>query len=104
MSGAARFWSFVAVVFVIAGALALFVSPFASSSPDGLESVARAQGVEASSAAAVWHFSPLGDYRLPGIESEGLSTALAGLIGVVALFGLVIGAGWLLGRGRMEPG
>lgn len=104
MSGASRVWSYVAVVFVIAAALALFVSPFASSSPDGLESVAQAHGIDASQATPVWQFSPLGDYRLPGIESEGVSAALAGLIGTIALFALVIGAGRVLGRKRTESG
>lgn len=102
MSGATRIWSFVAVVFVVAAALALFVSPFASRSPDGLLSVAKANGVAATQSSPVWHFSPLGHYRLPGIDSPALSTALAGLIGTAALFGLVIVVGRVLGRRRTE--
>jgi cobalt/nickel transport system permease protein len=104
---AVRVWSFVAVGVVLAAALALFVSPFASGAPDGLESVAQAQATatpgetsEAAESAPVWNLSPMGDYRLPGIESERLSTALAGLIGTLAMFGIVIAGGRLLGRRR----
>lgn len=94
-----RFWSFVVGMFVIALALAVFISPFASSAPDGLESVAIQHGAETAAAETpVWRFSPLPDYQLPGIESEAVSTALAGLIGVVALFVVVVLAGRALGR------
>jgi cobalt/nickel transport system permease protein len=99
LSGRARLWSVVAAAFVVAAALALFVAPFASNSPDGLESVATTHGVDGSQA-PLWHFSPLGDYHLPGIRNEGLSTALAGVIGTAAIFALVILAGRLLGRRR----
>jgi cobalt/nickel transport system permease protein len=101
--GKRRLWSFVAAGVVIAGALALFISPFASSAPDGLESVAEAQGAGVAGT-PVWHLSLLPDYRLPGIQNQGLSTALAGLIGTLALFAVVIIAGRLLGRRRTEKG
>jgi cobalt/nickel transport system permease protein len=108
MSGKSRLASFVVAGVVVAAALALFVSPFASHAPDGLQSVvasqAAAQGAHSSGAASLWHLSPLGGYRLPGVESQGLSTALAGLIGTAAIFALVIGAGRVLGRGRPGPG
>ncbi len=96
-----RFWSFVVSLFVVALALAVFISPFASSAPDGLESVAIKHGAEQMAAETpVWRFSPLPDYQLPGIESETLSTALAGLIGTAALFAVVVLAGRALGRRR----
>lgn len=99
----ARFWSFVVGFFVVAAALAVFISPFASGSPDGLEAVAIEQGAEGAAAETpVWRFSPLPDYQLPGIESEGLSTALAGLIGVVGLFVVVVLIGRVIGRRRTE--
>jgi cobalt/nickel transport system permease protein len=124
MSGKARLWSFVVVVLVVAAALALFVSPFASSSPDGLETVLQDQGALAAGAsgpqgstpegstpgapaseeAPVWNLSPMGSYRLPGVESEAVSTGLAGLIGVVGLFVIVVGAGRVIGRRRTESG
>jgi cobalt/nickel transport system permease protein len=96
-----RFWSFVVSMFVIAIALAVFISPFASSAPDGLESVAIQHGAEGAAAdTPVWRFSPLPDYQLPGIHSAGLSTALAGLIGTAALFIVVVLIGRALGRRR----
>ena len=109
MSGKSRLASFVAAGVVIAAAMALFVSPFASHAPDGLQSVLASQGVAAqggqtSAVSSLWHFSPLGGYRLPGVESQGLSTAIAGLIGTAAIFALVVGAGRMLGRGRPGPG
>jgi cobalt/nickel transport system permease protein len=98
----ARLWAFVASALVVAAALAVFVSPFASSSPDGLERVAADKGFETAIAERpVWSLSPLPDYQLPGIESAKVSTAVAGLIGTVALFAFVL----LLGRffGRLRP-
>ncbi len=87
---------------MVAAALAVFVSPFASSSPDGLERVAADKGFETAVAEQpVWDLSPLPDYQLPGIESARIATGVAGLIGTVALFALVL----LLGRffGTLRP-
>lgn len=95
------------LVFTLAGlavavALALIVSPWASSSPDGLEKVAEDKGFleEAEETAPVWEKAPIPDYAVPGITKEvvdeetdevveeptRLATALAGLIGTVAIF------------------
>jgi cobalt/nickel transport system permease protein len=102
-SSRVRFWSFVTGAFVVAAALAVFVSPFASAAPDGLKSVTIEQGAgSAATDAPVWRFSPLPDYQLPGVESQSLSTALAGLIGIIALFAVVILSGRALGRRRMK--
>lgn len=68
-------------------ALAVLVSPFASSSPDGLEKVAEEHGIEAAEH-ATWSRSPIPDYLLPGIGDEGLATALAGAIGTLGVLGL----------------
>jgi len=85
-------------------ALAVFVSPFASSAPDGLERVAADQGFQTEAAERpVWDVSPLPDYQLPGIESEKVAKAVAGLIGTLALFALVLLLGRFLGRLRPHP-
>jgi hypothetical protein len=85
--------------FVLAGlalslALAFFVSPFASSSPDGLEKVAEDKGflVNVEKAEPSWKSSPMPDYTMPGVENEAFSTGLAGIIGTVSVFvvGLVL--------------
>lgn len=108
------------IVFVCAGlalsaALAVMVSPWASSSPDGLEKVAEDQGFsEDALEEPVWGDSPIPDYAVPGItstvevedeetgtvvveeEPTRLATALAGLIGTVAIFLLAWGLALVL--------
>lgn len=68
--------------------LAVFVSPFASGFPDGLERVAEDKGfIElASEEKTVWTASPFPDYSMPSIENEGLSTAMAGFVGTLLVF------------------
>ena len=74
--------------------LALAGSPFASKSPDGLEKVAEEKGfIEAGSEdKAVWTKSLFPEYKIESIESENMSTSLAGLIGTIAVFGIGFGA------------
>ena len=64
--------------------IALCLSPFASPLPDGLEAV-MAQYPVLHEAAPLF-VTPLADYQVAGVASEGLSTGLAGLIGVVLTF------------------
>ena len=79
-------WGLAAVSLVLALALAFFVSPFASSSPDGLEKVADTHGFLSLGNTSVWSHSLMPDYSLPGVTSERLSTGLAGLLGTAAIF------------------
>jgi cobalt/nickel transport system permease protein len=72
--------------FVITIALALFVSPFASPWPDGLERVAGSLGFEHRATTASQIASPWADYRLGGVESAAMATALAGAMGTVIAF------------------
>jgi cobalt/nickel transport protein len=82
--------------------LAIFLSPFASSSPDGLERVAEMKGFkEKGEAWKFWKHAPLPDYALPWIKNEKVSTALSGLLGTLAIFLIALGAGKLL---RRSPG
>ncbi len=71
---------------LITAGLALFVSPFASSWPDGLERVASALGFDAKAAANPLIHSPMADYRVPGIGSLSKATAIAGVAGAVVVF------------------
>lgn len=64
--------------------IALCLSPFASSWPDGLEAVLTQYQVLHE--AAPLFVTPLADYQVAGVASEMLSTGLAGLIGVVLTF------------------
>ena len=80
-------------LFVIAGllvavGLALVVSGFASSSPDGLERVAEDKGFLETARDHLFADGPLADYTVKGVGNERLSTGLAGLIGVLVTFGL----------------
>ena len=83
-------WALAAAGLAIAIALAIFGSPFASSSPDGLEKVAEDRGFleAASTEKTVWTASPFPDYQVRGIEAEGVSTSLAGLAGTVLVFAM----------------
>jgi cobalt/nickel transport protein len=79
--------------------LALFLSPFASSSPDGLEKVAETKGfLEKGEGWTFWKHTPLSDYTLPWIKNEKVSTAISGLIGTLAIFFIALGIGRLIKR------
>jgi len=92
--------------FLIAGlsisvVLAFFLSPLASSLPDGLEKAIEklvASGrVEEGPPPAV---APLPDYTFPGLKSKWLSTGLAGVMGTVAVFVAAFFIGKALSRKR----
>ena len=52
---------------------ALFLSPFASTSPDGLEKVGETKGFsEKGESWKFWKHAPLSGYTLPWIKSEKL--------------------------------
>lgn len=72
----------------IALALAFFVSPLASSSPDGLERVAIDQGFEGQATEHAMATGPLAGYGVAGVDRAWLSTGLSGVIGVVLCFAL----------------
>lgn len=78
--------SLLAYGLLIALALAVFVSPAASSWPDGLEKVAAIVGLEHRIETPGVLVSPLADYQMPGISSESLGTALAGAVGTIVVF------------------
>jgi cobalt/nickel transport system permease protein len=77
---------------LIALALVLFVSPFASSWPDGLERTAEHLGFEGRAAAVV--AAPLPDYVMPGVSWSAAATSIAGAVGTVVVFVLA----WVLAR------
>ncbi len=61
----------------------LLLSPFASSFPDGLERVAHDLGFISAEREGIT--SPLPDYTVPLLGDSGLSTIVAGTIGVILL-------------------
>ncbi len=74
---------------VIAVVMVLFFSPFASKKPDGLEKVAEDKGFLGKGEGKKLFHSLLADYLFPGIKNEILTTALAGLFGVLVTFSVV---------------
>jgi len=90
-------------VALIISFLVAVASPLASSSPDGLERVAKDQGFVALEREAP--FQLLADYIFPGVGNGALATILAGLAGTLVIFGLVYGLAWLVrARRRSEEG
>jgi cobalt/nickel transport system permease protein len=88
--------------FLIGGLLvslfvAAVVSQFAAGSPDGLERVADDQGFAASTGDHAIGGSVFADYATRGIDNEGVSLAVAGIVGV----GLTLVVGWgIVSAGR----
>lgn len=78
------------VALAVAVGLAVGISPYASSSPDGLERVAKDKGfVDDGRLHSLQDDSPIPGYAFPGIGDPRLATALAGFTGtlLVALAG-----------------
>ena len=71
--------------------LAFVVSPHASASPDGLEKVAAEKRLDTDTRAHAISGGPFADYAVAGIDDNGLSTGIAGVIGVTVTFGAVFG-------------
>ncbi len=88
-----RGWIFVGG---LASLIVVFLSPFASADPDGLERVAINMGFLAQGADAP--YSVLPDYTLPFLGETGLSTVLAGLLGILIVGALI----YFLARGRTK--
>lgn len=73
---------------LVAIALVLFVSPFASSNPDGLNKVAIDKGFDDTATEHALEDGPLAGYGIRGIDNERMSKGLSGLIGVLVTFGV----------------
>ena len=83
-------------LFVVAGllvglGLAILVSPFASSQPDGLEKVAEEQEFADAGREHDLADGPLADYGVERVDDEEVGTATAGLIGTLLTFGIGMG-------------
>ena len=86
---------FTVLAAALAVGLALAISPFASSSPDGLERVAGDTAfLDQGRLAPVQDSAPAQDYALPGVADERLATGLAGFAGTL----VVLGLGWAVTR------
>jgi sugar phosphate permease len=100
---------FVAGGLLVAIGLAMLVSGFASSSPDGLNKVAEDHGLAANASQHLFENGPLAGYAVKGVNGDRLSTGISGLIGVLVTFGIGLALFALLramrsgGDGRSEP-
>ena len=98
-------WILVGVGLVVALLLGVFVAPWASSSPDGLEKVAEDKGFlkKAEEEKPTWTHSPMKDYAFPGVKSEKASTGISGLLGVLITLAAAVAVGLLaLGLSRFH--
>jgi hypothetical protein len=93
----ARYWWVVGLA--VAALIVIILAPLASADPDGLERVAEDHGFLQTARDALYSIIP--DYTVPGIDGN-LSTILAGLIGIVIVFGLMVLLGRLLVRRRSQ--
>jgi cobalt/nickel transport system permease protein len=86
---------FLALGLAVALILAFFVSPYASSRPDGLEKVSIDKGFDDTAMDHALAEAPLADYGVESVDDARLSTGLAGIIGVAICF--AVGAAVFLG-------
>jgi PDGLE domain len=94
---------FTVLALAVAVGLASAVSPYASSSPDGLEKVAADQAfLEQGKAHAVQDESPLPDYAFPGVGDPRVATGLAGFVGTLVVFGVGYGIAAVARGGRLR--
>ena len=90
---------FVIVAVAVAVGLAMAVSPFASSSPDGLNKVAEDKGfIDRGELHKVQESSPIEGYAFPGIDNERVAKGVAGLVGTLGVFAAGYGVACLLRR------
>ena len=79
---------FIAAGLLLAGGLALLVSPFASSRPDGLNRVAIDKEFDKSATDHALDGSPVAGYAVRGVDDDKVGKGLSGLIGVLITFGI----------------
>ena len=91
--------AFIAVGLALAVGLAFGLSPYASSSPDGLNRVAGDEGFgEKATLHSVQADSPVPGYAFPGIHNEKLAKGVAGFVGTLGVFAIGCGVALVLRR------
>jgi PDGLE domain len=95
---------FTILALAVAIGLATAASPFASSSPDGLERVAENNAfIDDGRLAPIQEEAPVPDYAFPGIENARVATGLAGFAGTLAVFAAGFGIAALVRRREPLP-
>ncbi|MEJ2759764.1 MAG: energy-coupling factor ABC transporter permease [Anaerolineales bacterium] len=88
---------------IVGGLISLGVvllSPFASADPDGLERVAADVGF--LSLAQDTPYKIFADYVIPALGDGGFSTAVAGIIGILAVGGIAFLIGWIIQKTKAK--
>lgn len=94
---------FVLLGLAVAIGLGTAVSPYASSSPDGLEKVAAKKSfLDDGRLASIQEDAPIPDYAFPGIDNPRVATGVAGFLGVLFVFGVGYGLACVLRRREPE--
>lgn len=92
---------FTVVALAVAVGLATAVSPYASSSPDGLEKVAGKKAfLDDGKLHSVQDGSPIPGYAFPGIDNPRVATGVAGFVGTLGVFVVGYGIAFALRRRR----
>jgi hypothetical protein len=90
---------FTILALALAVGLATAVSPYASSSPDGLERVADDKAfLDQGKLHAIQEDSPVPDYAFPGIDDARVATGVAGFVGTLGVFALGCGLAFAVRR------
>lgn len=95
-----RNFAFIIIGLGVALLIAIFVSPFASPDPDGLDRVSQDlkfghRATEDAPAHKLPFAQVFDEYSLKGVP-EGIATPMAGLVGTLVTFGLAWGIGKLV--------
>lgn len=78
---------FFIIALAVSTALIVIIAPRASSFPDGLEWAAAKIGFDKrATESAVSRSAPMKDYSAGGVKNEALSTSIAGVAGMAAVF------------------
>jgi hypothetical protein len=86
---------FVVLALALAVGLATAVSPFASSSPDGLGKVAAEKGFATQARPSR---GPIAGYEFPGIADHRIARAVSGFAGTIGVFALGWGVAYAVRR------
>jgi len=86
---------FMIIGLIVAIIIAVLAPFLASSNPDGLESSAEKILLPGIGEKAI-HESPMPDYIIPSLGEDPISGSIAIVIGVIIVFALAYGLGYLL--------